>query len=301
MPVFAIMPIQAFLDDRLSKTDLRVLGAILSFSDRKTGACWPKREQLAERCGLSLPKISTATSSLVELGWLVKEGDGGRSRSTHYKCLTPTIGTKTVPDSGTVPKIGTVPDSGTKTVPDSGTVPKIGTVPDSGTKTVPDSGTGIKQTNEQTKVTTTSAKPKKVKVATNPKAKITCDWQPGDRCMELIARAGISIEFAGGLVDEYVLYWEERGDKRSGWEATFVNHAKKQWEWQQQKSQLDRTGSEAGFDKNLRGNYDTKNRNNEARTGAGRKLCLVDEAQLAIDRIEAREIREQQDRARIVN
>ena len=281
MSVFAIMPIEAFLDDRLSKTDLRVLGAILSFTDKKTGACWPKREQLAERCGLSLPKISTATTSLVELGWLQKEGDGGRSRSVNYKVLTPGIRTKTVPESGTVPKTGTVPESGTKTVPES--------------------GTGIKQTNEQTNITTTSAKPKKAESSSNPKTKIPNNWKPGDRSMEIIARAKISVEFAMGLVDEFILYWDEKGEKRSGWEATFVNHAKKQWEWQQQKSQSNRAGLNSGLSKNSSGNYDTNIRNIETYRSSGRKLSLVDEAELACQRIEARELRELEERERVIN
>lgn len=126
------------MDDRLSKTDLRVLGAIISFVDKSTGSCWPKREQIANRCGLSLPKISTSTTHLVTLGWLEKEGKGGCSRSVNYKLRSPDLVIKTIPDSGTVPELGRVPDSGTTTVPDSGTI------------TVPDSGTGIKQTIEQT-------------------------------------------------------------------------------------------------------------------------------------------------------
>jgi hypothetical protein len=264
-----MIPVEAFLDDRLSKTELRVLGAILSFVDKKTGMCWPKREQIAERCGLSLPKISTATSSLVGLGWLQKEGDGGRSRSTNYKVLTPVLIPKTVPDSGTVPKTETVPYSGTKTVPDS--------------------GTGIKQTIEQTKLTTTSARPKKLKVIKNPKAKITRDWQPGDRCLELIARAGIDSGFISGLIDEFILYWEERGDKRTGWDATFVNHAKTQWERHEQKSQRNRAGFNSGFNENSRGNYDTKNSNNEAYRGTSRKMSLAEQAERDIEIIEQRD------------
>jgi hypothetical protein len=48
-------------------------------------------------------------------------------------------------------------------------------------------------------------------------------------------------------------------------------------------------------------NYDTKNRNNETRVGVGRKLSLVEQGQLSIDRIEARERREQQEQSRVVN
>lgn len=126
--LFSIVPIEAFMDDRLSKTELRVLGAILSFRNKNTNLCWPSRKQIEDRCGLSSSKISTATTGLVNHGWLKKEGNGGRSRHCSYSLTVPDI----------------------KTVPDSGTVPKKETVPDSGLKTVPDSGTGIKQTIEQT-------------------------------------------------------------------------------------------------------------------------------------------------------
>jgi hypothetical protein len=132
MSLFSIMPIEAFLDDRLSKTDLRVLGAIISFTDKK-GVCWPRREQISERCGLPVQKISYATTRLIDFGWLKKEGNGGCSRSANYYVLKP--------DLTNLNSI--VPDSGTFIVPDL-------IVPDSGTFIVPDSGRGIKQTIEQT-------------------------------------------------------------------------------------------------------------------------------------------------------
>lgn len=126
------------MDDRLTKTDLRVLGAILSWRDKTTNLCWPKRELIATRCNLPLCKISTATTRLVNLGWLKKEGNGGRSRSAQYVLLIPTLTTKTLTDLVTVTDPVTVTDSVTKTLTDSVT------------KTVTDSVRGIKQTNEQT-------------------------------------------------------------------------------------------------------------------------------------------------------
>jgi len=117
------------------------------------------------------------------------------------------------------------------------------------TVTPPDTDT---DTDKDKVTTTTSAAVKKSKNETKPKAMISRDWQPGDRCMELIARAGISSDFAAGLVDEFILYWEERGDKRSGWEATFVNHAKNQWE-RRQAMQPVRVGQKSGQPQ--RGNY----------------------------------------------
>ena len=138
MDTFSIMPIEAFMDDRLTKTDLRVLGAILSWRDKTTNLCWPKRKQIADRCRLPLCKISTSTTRLVTLGWLKKEGDGGRCRSAKYELIIPILECKTVTDSVTVTKSETVTDSVTETLTDLVT------------KTVTDSVRGIKQTNEQT-------------------------------------------------------------------------------------------------------------------------------------------------------
>jgi hypothetical protein len=136
--VFSIMPVEVFMDDRLTKTDLRVLGAILSWRDKTTNLCWPKRELIATRCNLPLCKISTATTRLVNLGWLKKEGNGGRSRSAQYILLIPTLTAKTLTDLVTVTESGTVTDSVTNTLTESVT------------KTVTGSVRGIKQTNEQT-------------------------------------------------------------------------------------------------------------------------------------------------------
>lgn len=140
-PIFSLMPIEAFQDKRLTLTHLRVLGALMSFRSKNTDLVWPSRREIAKRCGLLEHKISTATTELVALGWMEKEGKGGFSKATRYRITVPELGTvdatETVPDSGTVNRAN--PSS--KTVPDSGTVPKSGTVPDSGTRPVPDSGT----------------------------------------------------------------------------------------------------------------------------------------------------------------
>lgn len=86
---FSIMPVEIFMDDRLTKTDLRVLGAIMSWRNKTTNLCHPSREQISKRCRLPLCKISTATSHLVDLGWLEKKGNGGRSSHCVYKFSIP--------------------------------------------------------------------------------------------------------------------------------------------------------------------------------------------------------------------
>ena len=88
---FAKMPIEAFLDHRLTLKQLRVLGALYSFADSKTGEAHPKREALAERCGMLPDNISRATSQLAELGWLKKVGGGGYGLPASYAITVPDL------------------------------------------------------------------------------------------------------------------------------------------------------------------------------------------------------------------
>ena len=140
-------------DQRLTLRDFRVYSALSLFAD-KEGNCHPKREHLVEITGLRLTRISEATSRLVQLGWVEKVGDGGKSKSSHYRLLaSPFFSSfaQTVPDLGTQ----TVPDLGmviaTQTVPDLGQI-NAQTVPDLGTQTVPDLGTGKEQPIKQPKL-----------------------------------------------------------------------------------------------------------------------------------------------------
>ncbi len=167
-PQFAQIPIEAIMDDRLTPTQFKVLVAIISFRNAKTGKLNPSRAKISARCNIRETRISETTTELERLGWIKKAGLGGYSKSCEYEITVPDLGIvvedetvtenvtvndpKTVPDSGTVlptesPPI-TVPDLGTviaDTVPNSGTVVGLETVPDSGTvdqTTVPNSGTG---------------------------------------------------------------------------------------------------------------------------------------------------------------
>lgn len=80
------------------------------------------------------------------------------------------------------------------------------------------------------------------------------DWiAPSDRCLELIAEAGIDEDFARSLIGEFRMYWEERGDKRPGWDATFLGHVKNKWERRPRQAI-------APIVNNQRGNYETSER-----------------------------------------
>lgn len=129
-PVFSKMPVEAFSDARLSSRDLRILGLLYAFANRE-GRCWPSRKELSRLSGLPVGRISTATSRLVQFGWLTKAGNGGRSRACRYQLHTPETVQETV----------TVTGSGIKTVAEPVTV----TVTHGGKG----QGTDYEQTSEQ--------------------------------------------------------------------------------------------------------------------------------------------------------
>lgn len=118
-PRFSILPIEVLKDTRLTLRDLRVLLALHAFKNQ-VGRCWPSRGLLAALTGLPEARISVATTRLVALGWVAKEGRGGRSQACRYRLGVPETVTEsvTVTDSVTVtkPVTKTVTDSVTKTV-----------------------------------------------------------------------------------------------------------------------------------------------------------------------------------------
>ena len=71
-----------------------------------------------------------------------------------------------------------------------------------------------------------------------PKFLIAPDFEPSERCFELIQESGVDVSFATSLIKEFIFYWEQQGEKRPGWDTTFLNHAKRQWWFKQnEKSQ----------------------------------------------------------------
>lgn len=59
---------------------------------------------------------------------------------------------------------------------------------------------------------------------------IPLDWTPAETTYAILEKHGIPRLFAEGCIDEFRLYWQERGESRAGWETTFLNNAKRQWE-----------------------------------------------------------------------
>ena len=72
-------------DPRINLREFRVYTALLTFPpDEATGERWPSRETIGRMTGLPPKVVSRTTSRLQDLGWLVKFGDGGRSRTARY-------------------------------------------------------------------------------------------------------------------------------------------------------------------------------------------------------------------------
>lgn len=111
---FAVVPLEVIADDRLSKIQLRVLLALLTFRNNGHDMVWPHRSTLAKRCGYSERVITRATTELCALGWLEKTGKGGFGKPCLYHL--------TVPESDTVYQQTTVSESVPTTVSES--VPK---------------------------------------------------------------------------------------------------------------------------------------------------------------------------------
>lgn len=86
------------------------------------------------------------------------------------------------------------------------------------------SNTNNSNTNEQISDFSIAAK------STAKKHLIDATWTPSERCKELLSNAGIAESFYRPLVDEFIFYWQERHEKRAGWDSTFLNHAKRQWQ-----------------------------------------------------------------------
>ena len=131
---FAIVPVEVAMDDRLSKGELKVLIALLSFRNRNTNLCCPKRESICLRTGYSISMITRMTNKLVEHGWLEKTGKGAFGKSSQY--------------------VITVPEDATAAIVAATATPGVATA---ATPIVAATATHNKQTIKQTKVTDNSA------------------------------------------------------------------------------------------------------------------------------------------------
>jgi hypothetical protein len=74
------------------------------------------------------------------------------------------------------------------------------------------------------------------------------DWQPGEDLMQLLAlNHGISRSYALAQVEDFVLYWRERGEVSHAWASRFRQHVLRQWRLDQQRQEQER-GAAGGMD-----------------------------------------------------
>lgn len=143
---FSIIPLEVAFDRRLTQRQMRVLIALFSFRSKTTNTVWPSRELIAQRTRLDLSTISTATTDLVRMGWLLKEGTGGHSKATRYTLCVPDLDVETVAESATVNGASSIAESATvsapKKVAESATVAESTTVAESATRPVAESARG---------------------------------------------------------------------------------------------------------------------------------------------------------------
>lgn len=245
---FAIVPVEACQDPRLSKMQLRVLIALLSFRAKNTDTIWPKRQALSELCGYTERNISKTTSDLVKLGWLQKEGKGGYSNSCKYRVTVPELdtvnGTETVLGTDTVDEAPEAPDSGdgieATTVSGSETVPEQKTVSESDTSTVPGSDRGKEQTIEHTKVGPSQVSGEKFNG--KYKSPVSIDRFISDckaASVQMFPSDCAALRYADDAQippDFLMLCWAEFKDrcrtskkKQKDWRATFLNCVRGNW------------------------------------------------------------------------
>jgi hypothetical protein len=82
---FAMIPVFVIADGRLTKTDLRVYAAIVSFRNADTKKCFPSRERIAQRSCLAACKISTSITTLIKFGYISISTENGRRRYHFHK------------------------------------------------------------------------------------------------------------------------------------------------------------------------------------------------------------------------
>ena len=132
---FAKIPELFIRDPRITLRDYKVYAALRLHANSDGGQCFPSRETIAELCGFwktdadgrkvpHVTRISQITANLERLGWLKRDGKGGRLKGEHGKH---SIYTLFVEPGSTLPKTDTVePEEPTKTR--KSTVPKTDTV-----------------------------------------------------------------------------------------------------------------------------------------------------------------------------
>lgn len=89
--LIVVLPLEALLDQRLTRADLALLCALSSWRDQHSGLAKPTRRNLALRCGrMSERTISRGIARLERFGWAMRIGKtGGRNSPNLITVGTP--------------------------------------------------------------------------------------------------------------------------------------------------------------------------------------------------------------------
>lgn len=217
----------------LAATRRIVLLALAECHNKETGRCDPSTDHLHKMTGLKVQTIVNGIRDLESEGLITVDRAFGKS--SVYRL--------TYAENGTTAEMGTTAENGITPMPKTAEPPMPKTAYKPGNEpgrnqeqSTTTSGARASQTEDKQPGGASlggqgrhEGEPAKPVERSKTKRTIPDDWQPGKRCLELLEQAGIEAGFALGLVGEFCLYWQERGDKRPGWDATFLNHVKAQW------------------------------------------------------------------------
>jgi hypothetical protein len=81
--IFGKMPLRVLTDNRLSRNDLKIYGALASFQGNNEN-CFPTCEKIAERSGVHISRIYKHTRRLEDFGHLTKTRRGKRILNVYY-------------------------------------------------------------------------------------------------------------------------------------------------------------------------------------------------------------------------
>ncbi|MBS0357541.1 MAG: helix-turn-helix domain-containing protein [Proteobacteria bacterium] len=235
---FTVVPNEVWADRRLTLEQLRVLGALLSFCTPGNLTCWPRRQQLAERSGVHIANVSSATTCLEALGWITKDGKGGHSKATRYTIHVPqTVAyPATVAESATVAQQATVADQATRMpLADSATVAPSATVAESATSTVAESATRKEETSEQTNTPLAPKQRRRRNAQTLRSFLEDCRQQNikpidgDDPIFDYAEKVGISEEMLVAAWAEFKAQFLGRDSTQKDWRAHYRNAVKRNW------------------------------------------------------------------------
>jgi hypothetical protein len=86
--LYGLVPCQVYQDGRLSRSQLRLLLALLCHADAD-GRCQFRRAQLSRELGIPEAQVAATAQDLSQLGWLDRQDKGEHSKAWFYRVKVP--------------------------------------------------------------------------------------------------------------------------------------------------------------------------------------------------------------------